>query len=314
MLRVSIVICTYNRENYLKNVLESLINQNVDKSLFEVLVVDNNSKDNTREVVNSFYDFLPIRYTFEKQQGLVYARNQGIKEAKGEFIAFVDDDAVVDKNYLKYVLKDLEKNKNWEIFGGKIIPLYNHNKPEWYKDKYEGLDLGSVPRLLSEREFLYGSNIIIKRDIFECVGNFSITLGERARKFNKGDETEWQIRAKKQNKHIFYDPKLIIYHLSSPQKTTIRYLIKQAQVSGFIYWGFYSYNLKDILKNFIIFLGVIVGVFVRSLLYVFRDREKYPFWQNYFLEKLYFPFIRFFSLLMVSILQIINEKKDTKVK
>lgn len=97
---ISIVICTYNRADILQQTLESFFSLNSLDNNFELIVVDNNSTDTTREIVEYFVDQNPqVLYRFEKKPGLSQARNTGIKEAKGEIVAFVDDDVFFDKEW-----------------------------------------------------------------------------------------------------------------------------------------------------------------------------------------------------------------------
>ncbi|MGD8380729.1 MAG: glycosyltransferase, partial [Syntrophobacterales bacterium] len=94
MIKISVIVCTYNRAELLGGTLRTLCHQTLDTSEYEVIVVDNNSTDNTREVVDEFCRRSSnVRYCFEPQQGLSHARNQGLQEAKGKYVAYIDDDA-----------------------------------------------------------------------------------------------------------------------------------------------------------------------------------------------------------------------------
>ena len=97
-MKLSVIICTYNRAKYLYNLLKSIAQNTLGKNNFEVLLIDNNSNDNTISVLEQFKTDFPemeIRYFFENRQGLSFARNRGIKEATGEVLVYVDDDALV---------------------------------------------------------------------------------------------------------------------------------------------------------------------------------------------------------------------------
>ncbi len=101
MSKLSIVVCTYNRAESLLDTIDSLVRQRLAPgSSFEVVVIDNNSKDGTRAAVESFKKSpWPVRYFFEAQQGLGYARNRGLREAQGDFILFIDDDAMAEETW-----------------------------------------------------------------------------------------------------------------------------------------------------------------------------------------------------------------------
>ena len=101
-IMMSVIICTYNRCESLRQILQCLLFQDFDKFKYEIIVVDNNSTDNTREIVTemSKSSAVSIKYIFENRQGLCYARNTGIQYARGEIIAFTDDDVLLDKYFL----------------------------------------------------------------------------------------------------------------------------------------------------------------------------------------------------------------------
>ena len=104
----TVIICTYNRSNNLPECLKALEDQhNVEELDWEVLVVDNNSTDNTKEVVENYArkSTIKIRYAHEKQQGLNYARNLGMREEKGDYFSYVDDDIVVNKVWLRSIYR-----------------------------------------------------------------------------------------------------------------------------------------------------------------------------------------------------------------
>ncbi|MDR1585310.1 MAG: glycosyltransferase family 2 protein, partial [Prevotellaceae bacterium] len=132
---LSIIICTYNRDNYLYNALKSIAENDFPFSDYEIVLINNNSTDATETECSRFQNDFPqvdFRYFVETNQGLSYARNRGIRESKGEILVFLDDDAFVGKNYLRNLQKNIETNPDWAAFGGKITPLFENGKtPEW---------------------------------------------------------------------------------------------------------------------------------------------------------------------------------------
>ena len=131
---LTVIICTYNRAKYIGNLLESIAANDLPKSEYEILLVDNNCTDNTREICNAFAAAHPdvqFRYTVEPEQGLSAARNKGIKEAKGEYLVYIDDDALVDTWYLRTIYEYMVAHPEISAVGGPIIPLYETKEPEW---------------------------------------------------------------------------------------------------------------------------------------------------------------------------------------
>lgn len=141
---ISAVICTYNRCSILGNAIESLCNQTLCSSQYEIIVVDNNSTDATREVVESFLNFYNIRYLFESRQGLSYARNSGWENAQGKYIAYFDDDCQVPTNWMTEAKKIIENLEPY-VFGGPTYPFYDLSKPQWFKDSYQTFTYGEEP-------------------------------------------------------------------------------------------------------------------------------------------------------------------------
>ena len=129
----SIIICTYNRSDCIKNVLLSLCNQKTTSS-YEIIVVDNNSTDNTKnEIIKFSANFsVEIRYHLETNQGLSFARNRGVEASLGEVVLFIDDDAVAEKSWLE---THVSAYSDRDVFcaGGPIRPVWPFPKPEWIK-------------------------------------------------------------------------------------------------------------------------------------------------------------------------------------
>src|ERR1700688_727241 len=133
-MRLSVVICTWNRAESLQKTLESIENCRVPNGTgWEVLIVDNNSTDTTSVVCQSFLHRNPERYRYllEKRQGKSFALNTGIENARGEVIAFTDDDVLVDADWLFALLNAFDK---YDCVGvaGKIVPVWNSPKPDWF--------------------------------------------------------------------------------------------------------------------------------------------------------------------------------------
>ena len=128
---ISAVISTYNRERFLPKLFDSIKRQSLKSSQFEIIIVDNNSPGNTKELTEEFKSGSPftVTYFLELQQGLSYARNRGIKEAKGDVIIFVDDDAILDENYFEKLDFYFKTEKETMAIGSKIFLKYESPKP-----------------------------------------------------------------------------------------------------------------------------------------------------------------------------------------
>jgi glucosyl-dolichyl phosphate glucuronosyltransferase len=229
---LSIVICTFNRIKSLQKALNSLLNSNVGEHfVYEILIVDNNSNDNTREIIkeeekrNS-----SIHYLFVKTQGLSYARNFGFTKAKGEYIAYIDDDCIVPTDWIREVQNIICEN-NPDIFGGPYIPYYITKKPKWYKDDYGSFMQGKFPSSKGGVKdfYLCGGNLIIKRKLLITAGGFNVDLGMSGNHIAYAEEGELQKRILQEfpNTKIYFDPELIVLHLVPPHKMRIYWRIRQ---------------------------------------------------------------------------------------
>src|SRR5215471_10901315 len=131
--QITVVVSTYNRCEMLPAALEHLLEQETGGICYEVIVVDNNSSDATREVVRRIIGegHPNLRYVFEPKQGSSFARNAGIAAATAEIIAFVDDDVVVAKDWIATIKQAFEDQPEIDCIGGKVVPIWSAPIPKW---------------------------------------------------------------------------------------------------------------------------------------------------------------------------------------
>lgn len=270
-MQVSVIICTYNRCESLKDTLESLYKQDCNGSFdYEVIVVDNNSNDKTQEIVESYIPKFDkrLRYVFEPKQGLSCARNRGIKEAKGEITAFTDDDAFVDMRWL-ISLYNTFINYNADCVGGKIVLHWIEKRPEWLTDRYINI-LGylnhgdNLLQINSTECPLYGGNIAIRKKKILEYGLFKEDLGRKGNKLLCNEEIEIFRKMISNNERIFYQPEAVVFHKVIPKRMKKKYFRK---------WFFYSAvsDLTPILKKRHHILGAPLRMYIR----LFRNCLRY---------------------------------------
>ncbi len=192
---ITVVICTYNRAYSLRKTLESLVRLECNaKFSWQVIVVDNNSTDDTRDVVLSFVDYpkLDLVYHFEGCQGLSFARNAGVRRALGSIIAFTDDDVVVDQHWLNYIFEAFQ-DPDVAVVGGPILPIWPAPPPRWLtEDLYyilALLDYGNEDVLL-DNDALWGANLALRVDAIKTHGMFDNSLGRTSDKLFGGEESD----------------------------------------------------------------------------------------------------------------------------
>ena len=288
---ISVVVCTYNRAELLENAVQSLCDQTLDKSQYEILIVDNSSTDNTRAVAAEFRCRYPnVRYCFEPQQGLSNARNCGWRTARGDYVAYVDDDCRMPNQWLQ-VTREVIREIGPGVFGGPYHPFYNSSKPPWFQDRYGSHDLGDEGRAVRNGEYLTGGNIVIRRSLLEATGGFDPRLGRRGSKLGSGEETALilLIRNSMPDELIYYEPKLHVYHLVAPRKMTLRWNIRHRFAGGRDSFylvgraGHQRFERAGALARAGRALMLFGWDAIRGV--VMRDREQYPHQENYLYER-----------------------------
>jgi len=214
-IRISLVICTYNRDTYLPDALESVKNQSFDKNHFELIIVDNHSTDNTASILKRFIyqnPLLNIKYCFEEQKGLSFARNRGVAEANGSIITYIDDDVILSPSFLHDIATFFDTHRNAVGVGGKVIPKYeNDQEPEWMNKYLNGfvgkVDYGNNVMQYNDRmKYPAGCNMTYQKNILLKAGGFNTELTFRS------DDKYIFYQVKKISDQIYYVPNAWLYH------------------------------------------------------------------------------------------------------
>lgn len=237
MSRLSVIVCTYNRSELLAGCLQSLVEQTLDADLFEVIIVNNNSTDNTVETAGPFtrahHNF---RMVTELNQGLSHARNRGFREATGDYVAYIDDDARATPHWCQLIVSSfLTVQPSPVAVGGKIIPIYVSTPPEWFDDSFETRTWGDAARFLSPdqaRNGFSGSNMAFKRALLQEYAGFSPDLGMTGKVTGLGEETDFFRRLACDKPLLWYDPLIEVRHLTPQRNLTMVYRFKRGYYSG----------------------------------------------------------------------------------
>lgn len=238
---ISAVVCTYNRCESLKDTLNALSMQDFRDNEFEILVVDNNSNDSTKYVVETAAKLSrwPIRYVFEREQGISAARNRGISEACGDILAFTDDDAIPEMDWIQKIDSAFSRF-NADCVSGPLSPLWEKNPPKWlvtsdFMAHLGLLDKGPEPIVMrgsGDTDLLYGANMAIKRTVFNAVGNFRTDLGYKALRQEYGEDSEMLGRILKFGMCAVYAPDVIVRHKVSKKRMSLNYLRRWRYAAG----------------------------------------------------------------------------------
>lgn len=229
-MMLSVILCTYNRERYIYNVLQSIAAGGFGD--YEIVLVNNNSTDGTESECQRFVKDHPevaMLYCVEKQQGLSYARNRGIVESQGEVLVYVDDDAVVNKEYLQTYADFFNRNKEAVAAGGPITPRYDGcEEPSWMSHYTRQLVTGEQNLGTREREFPKGAfpgggNAAYRKSVFNEVGLFNVELGRKGNSLIGAEEKDLFDKMTSRGMKFYYLPNAILYHLIPPKKLTQDY-------------------------------------------------------------------------------------------
>ena len=233
MMSASVIICTYNRGESLRETLENLdAGLIVPKIPLEIIVVDNNSFDDTRDIVNQHIrkSRIDTRYVFEKCQGKSYALNRGVKEAKGDIVCFTDDDVLVRRDWIVNILRVFDET-GCACVGGKILLRLGKTRPEWLGDKmmeqFGFLDLGNDLLFLKTPK-LYGANIAVRKSVFRDHGYFDVNLGPKAEKMHDSEDISFINRLIRGGEKVLYSPDVVIEHVVPAKHIEKSYLRNRA--------------------------------------------------------------------------------------
>lgn len=224
---LSVIICTYNREKYIRPLLESIAANDLDKHQYEIVLVDNNCTDNTHLVCEQFaadHPDVTFRYVIENEQGLSAARNCGICKARGNLIVYIDDDAFVDTHYLSDYVNWFARHPETMAAGGPIEPYYEQDEePVWMTSYTKALltawmNYGDKVREYPKGRYPGGGNSAYRKEVFEKVGLYNTALGRKGGNLMGSEEKDIFAKMHKSGMQVLYLPWPILHHSIPPYK------------------------------------------------------------------------------------------------
>jgi glycosyltransferase involved in cell wall biosynthesis len=236
---LSVVICTYNRRALVERAVRSLMTQTRSPASFEVILVDNNSSDDTLAWAEAFSrEFPQLRPVHERRQGLSFARNRGALEASAPILAFLDDDAVAVPGWVDAMLKAFSSGRPRTVaVGGRIELEWAKPRPTWLPDSARGwLGYFTLPEdcrdLRPGKDNLRGGNMAVERAALLDVGSFDTRLGRSKSGLMGNEEVEFQRRLEQLGRPMAYSHDALIYHLVHPERLTARWMFRRAYDQG----------------------------------------------------------------------------------
>lgn len=231
MKKLSLIIATYNRAQSLLRTLRSVVSQSAAPELWECIVVNNNSTDNTAEVFARFAaenQGFDLKMVTETKQGLSNARNAGITASKGEYVAIVDDDETLESSYIESYIEFFDSYPTAMAAGGAVRAEYESHRPRWMSHYTERMianpiDLDVVVTLFPSSRVPAGGNMAFRREIFDRVGLFNPRLGRNGQSLIGGEENDLFARLRAVGELLYFVPNAAIYHHIPDAKLTDEY-------------------------------------------------------------------------------------------
>lgn len=228
-LDASVIVCTYNRADSLSQTLACLAQQQVRPGVrWEVLVVDNNSKDHTRDVVAARQREWPgLRYGFEQQQGLSHARNHGIAAARGEILLFTDDDVCPEPDWVQKILDGMAAH-GCLACGGYIAPIWEAPPPRWLTERFHGFlairaDREDTFRIAPDGQSPFGANMAFRREVFQRFGVFDVSRGRKGNVLAAGEDGEMFDRILRSGAKVMFFGDARVHHRVEAFRVRKRY-------------------------------------------------------------------------------------------
>ncbi len=267
---ISIIITTYNRCEHLKIVFTSLLAQRKNQGLeYEVLVIDNNSTDRTRDAVLEGQSRFEgrLKYFLESRQGKSFAMNLGIKEAKGDILFFTDDDVILDENWLFKILECYEAY-GCDAVGGRVLPVFPEGTAPWIIQNAKKLSGAVVIYENGEKTFqlknaedrFIGANFSVKRSVAQEVGGFCVEIGPGAA-IGLGEDVDFFKKLLAGGKVVYYCYQAVVHHPFDSRRLTLKHTAKwNIQLGRYMAWA----SLKNG-ENFV-FYGKIPRYLYRAVI------------------------------------------------
>ena len=208
-MKASIIVATHNRAENLRTLLQSLESQDPPGSEWEVIIVDNDSSDHTKEISQTFQTKTGnFHYLVEKRRGKSHALNAGIRIAQGDLVVFTDDDCIPEVGWLRSVISEFASDPSLSVLGGRVELYCKHDRPVTLRTYRDRILFSSTDQLFS---LVAGCNMAIRKTVFDVVGGFDPVLGPGT-KMAAAEDAELLYRIFDRGFKIAYSPDVLVYH------------------------------------------------------------------------------------------------------
>ncbi len=300
MKKLTLIIATYNRALQVLETLSSVILQDADPALWECIVVNNNSSDDTIDRVNEFISNHPtfdIRLVTEHKQGLSHARNCGMSAATTPLFAIIDDDELIVPTFISSYINFFETHPDVAVGGGEIVAVYRSARPKWMSKYTEQpianpMNLGEKARPFPRRMIPGGGNMAIRRSAIEKHGAFDPELGRKGGQLIGGEENNLFERLRQGGEQIWWVPGAVMHHLIPDEKLERAYLdrlwfnigvsqFRRAQIEG---EGERGTNIVTLEREAIKWMATLL-IAILYMVYLTPSKAKYLILMRYHISR-----------------------------
>lgn len=296
-MQCSLIVCTHNRSKHLENCLQKIARQDYPTNKLEVLVIDNNSSDNTRVLVEETCKNYPfeLNYHLEIPLGLSYARNTGLRKAKGEILIYLDDDAFPEnKDWIKKIVAAYKENPGVAAAGGEILPIWPKGKaPSWLAKLLQG-PLSISPQgiernsIANYKNLPWGANISFRKSTLKELGlSFDTNLGRVGNQVLSGEESLLCIELIKRNKKVMLLAEAKVFHQIAPERLAQEWFFKHAYGQGIseAYLEIKAFSDTAVIYSALRRLSIFLPSSIFAILAILLQNEKYKLLFCYLTKK-----------------------------
>jgi glycosyltransferase involved in cell wall biosynthesis len=277
--KISLVVCTYNRDEILPICLESLSKQSVSSNSFEIIVIDNNSTDKTSSIVKHYVErFDNFNYYIEAEMGLCNARNKGLALAKADWVGYIDDDVKLDTNFIENILKTIN-SEEFDVFGGCYHPWFYFGKPRWFPKDFEtNWNKETKIGLLTNNDDVWGAAMFFKKAILQSINGFPTNLDMTGNKIAYGGDTYAINLLKEKGFKIGINPNIVIHHLVGKHKLKFSWHFKSSFAKardGYIANYINEKDRPTLLHSLYLLIRLLITSFIRAIYYLITKKDFY---------------------------------------
>jgi len=267
---LTVLMATYNGGETLAQVLDAYCKVESPDNGWKLLIVDNGSTDDTKEIITSFNQRLSLTYLFEPRSGKNAALNSGLSSVTGDLVVFTDDDVLPEPDWLRQICSSAARQPSFSIFGGPVVPRWERPPEEWILKwvplgpTYTVLNVGAEGPI--SPRMVFGPNMAVRTDIFRRGYRFDETIGPNGSNYAMGSESELTRRLTKVGFKAWHCRHAVVYHIIRSSQMNKDWALGRAVRYG---RGQYRLAVKEVPRIPVSVLGIpgglILGILTQKL-------------------------------------------------